>query len=112
VAVAPDGSWLVSGGDDGTVRIWDAATWQQRAVLAGSASLVAAVAVAPDGSWLASGSLDGTVRIWEATTWHAHAMMRVDYDIRACAWLGSDALALSGSAGLYLFGFLTSPSFQ
>ena len=26
VAVAPDGSWLVSGGGDRTVRIWDAAT--------------------------------------------------------------------------------------
>ena len=30
VAVAPDGSWLATGGDDGTVRIWDAATGQER----------------------------------------------------------------------------------
>jgi WD40 repeat protein len=71
---------------------------------------VTAVAVAPDGSWLASGSLDGTVRIWDAATGHAHAMMRVEYDIRACAWLGSDALTLSGSAWLYLSGFLTRTS--
>ena len=38
VAVAPDGSWLASGGDDGMVRIWDAATWRERAVLAGHTS--------------------------------------------------------------------------
>ena len=35
VAVAPDGSWLASGGEDGTVRIWDVATGQQRATLTG-----------------------------------------------------------------------------
>jgi len=33
VAVAPDGSWLPAGGDDGTVRIWDAATGQARTLM-------------------------------------------------------------------------------
>ena len=62
VAVAPDGSWLASGGWDGTVRIWDAAAGQDRAALPGHTGRVAvAVAVAPDGSWLASGGGDGTV---------------------------------------------------
>ena len=68
VAVAPDGSWLATGGEDGTVRIWDAATGQQRAVLTGHTGWVTAVAVAPDGSWLATGGDDGTVRIWDAAT--------------------------------------------
>ena len=55
VAVAPDGSWLATGGWDGTVRIWDAATGRERATLTGHTGWVAAVAVAPDGSWLATG---------------------------------------------------------
>ncbi|HXL87390.1 MAG TPA: WD40 repeat domain-containing protein, partial [Streptosporangiaceae bacterium] len=68
VAVAPDGSWLATGSADGTVRIWDAATGQERAVLTGHKDSVLAVAVAPDGSWLATGSGDDTVRIRDTAT--------------------------------------------
>ena len=75
VAVAPDGSWLASGGDDRTVRIWDAATGQERATLTGHAGRVAAVAVAPDGSWLATAGGDGTVRIWDAATGQERAVL-------------------------------------
>jgi hypothetical protein len=41
-------------GDDGSVRIRDAATGQQRAQLSKCTAWVWAMAVAPDGSWLAS----------------------------------------------------------
>ena len=35
--MAPDGSWLATGSWDGTVRIWDVATGQERAILTGHA---------------------------------------------------------------------------
>jgi WD40 repeat protein len=107
VAVAPDGSWLVSGGSDGTVRIWDVATSRERATLTDQAGRVTAVAVAPDSAWLAVGGGDGTVRIWDVATLKTRAQMRVDGSVNASVWLGSDALAVGGSAGLYLFSFLT-----
>ncbi len=63
-----DGTWLASASGDGTVRIWDPATGQQRATLTGHTGWVTAVAIAPDGTWLASGTGDGTVRIWDPVT--------------------------------------------
>ena len=81
VAIAPDGSWLASGGDDGTVRIWDAATGLEQAVLTGHLGVVTAVAVAPDGSWLASGGRDRTVRIWDAATGRERAVLVGDTDM-------------------------------
>ena len=71
LAVAPDGTWLASAGDDGTVRIWDPHTGQARHTLTGHTDAVTAVAVAPDGTWLASAGGDGTVRIWDPPTGQA-----------------------------------------
>jgi WD40 repeat protein len=68
--------------------------------------------LAPDGSWLASVGDDGTVRIWDAATGQARALMRLDNRVYACAWLGTNGLAVGGLVGLYLFDFLagTAPA--
>ncbi|MGW4994949.1 NB-ARC domain-containing protein, partial [Streptomyces mirabilis] len=75
VAVGPDGTWLATGSDDGTVRVWDVRTGQctwtvrvsepERDTSAAHSWLGVPVAVGPDGTWLATGSQDGTVRIWD-----------------------------------------------
>jgi WD40 repeat protein/tRNA A-37 threonylcarbamoyl transferase component Bud32/tetratricopeptide (TPR) repeat protein len=63
---APDGRLLATAGDDGSVRLWDAATAEELTVLPGHKGLAFAVRFAPDGKTLASGGSDGKVRIWEA----------------------------------------------
>jgi WD40 repeat protein len=64
VAIAADGTWLASAGDDQTVRIWDADKGTQRAELVAHRGPVRAVSIAADGTWLASAGDDRTVRIW------------------------------------------------
>jgi len=50
---------------DGTARLWDVATRQTIATLAGHAGPVNSVAFSPDGHTLATGSADDTARLWE-----------------------------------------------
>jgi len=66
VNCSPDGSRIVSGSNDGTIRIWDAETFEEILVLRGHESYVHSVCFSPDGALLASGSGDGTVRIWDS----------------------------------------------
>jgi hypothetical protein len=62
VAVTPDGSRIVTGSDDKTLRIWDALKGTE--LLRGSTGSVWGVAVTPDGSRIITGSGDSTVRVW------------------------------------------------
>jgi hypothetical protein len=75
VAVAADGTWLATACEDGTARIWDAATGQQRATLVGHTSWVMAVAIAADGTWLATGGGDRTARIWNSAAGQLEAAL-------------------------------------
>jgi WD40 repeat protein len=71
VAYSPDGSRIVSGGADETVRVWDAETGQELTELTGHAGTVNSVAYSPDGAHgggrIVSGGSDGTVRVWDVS---------------------------------------------
>ena len=67
VAFSPDGQCIASASDDGTIRVWDAATGEVVAgPFTGHTEAVNSVVFSPDGQRLASASDDGTIRLWDA----------------------------------------------
>jgi WD40 repeat protein len=65
VVFSPDGRWILSGGWDGTVRLWDANTGKQLRRYLGHTEGVRGVAISPDGRLAASASDDKTIRLWK-----------------------------------------------
>jgi WD40 repeat protein len=65
LAFAPNSVRIVSGGKDGTARVWSLGGGPPT-VLSGHTEPVTAVACSPDGGWIATGSGDRAARLWPA----------------------------------------------
>ncbi|RXW24196.1 hypothetical protein EST38_g1638 [Candolleomyces aberdarensis] len=92
VAFSPDGSRIVSGSDDETIRLWDAATgeaisdirfhcsemdghhWQRFPLPPSHRQGVDVVAYSPDGEFIASagGNSDGAIAVWHSASGELH----------------------------------------
>jgi WD40 repeat protein len=80
VTFSPDGRFMVSGGYDPIVTVWDAATGDEVKNLQGHTDYVNSVAFSPNGNRIASGGADKTIRVWDIVS-------------------GSELMALRGHSG-------------
>jgi RNA polymerase sigma factor (sigma-70 family) len=67
VAFTPDGSSLVSSSRDGSVRVWDASTGEEKMVLAHPGPVLS-LAIDPNGKDVTTVGSDGRLRVWDLKT--------------------------------------------
>jgi DNA-binding helix-hairpin-helix protein with protein kinase domain len=68
VAISRDGSTLVSGSDDHTIKIWNLETGELKSTLTGHSGTVTSVAIGPNGKTVVSVSDDNTIKVWNLVT--------------------------------------------
>jgi WD40 repeat protein len=67
VAFSSNGTRIVSGSGDKSVRVWDVSTGKVQSVLKGHTYWVNSVAFSSDGTRIVSGSGDKSVRVWDVS---------------------------------------------
>ncbi len=82
---SPDGSRIVTATNNGTVRVWDAATGKELARLDHDGQ-IAAAAFSPDGLRIITATSNGTVRVWDVATGGELARLDHDGQITAAAF--------------------------
>jgi WD40 repeat protein len=76
VAVSRNGKFVVSGSEDDTVKLWDAARGRLKATFKGHVGEVTAVAISGDGKLVVSGSGDRAVKLWDPAQGKAKATLQ------------------------------------
>ena len=68
VSYSPDGKRIVSGGENNTVKVWDAESGQEMLTLKGHTKRVWFMTVSSDGRLVVSVGGDNAVKVWDAQT--------------------------------------------
>jgi WD40 repeat protein len=94
VAFSPDATRIVTGGYDGSVRVWDLRTRSQLAQLSGDQNPVLSVAFAPKGEWVVAANTVGALRMWSADTYQPVGAPLLGHH----GWVNAVAVKPDGSA--------------
>ena len=101
-AISPAGDFIVSASRDGTLKVWDARTGEERRTLRGHTDWVNGCAISPAGDFIVSASSDQTLKVWDARTGACLLTLYVNDPLDACAFHpDGEHLVAAGNGGVY-----------
>jgi WD40 repeat protein/serine/threonine protein kinase len=89
IAFSTDGRWVLSGGQDRTLRLWEVSSGRCLRTFEGHTGDVTSVAFSADGRWALSGSTDCTLRLWELNSGQCLRSFRGNTSVMASRILDS-----------------------
>jgi WD40 repeat protein len=99
VCFSTDGRTVISGADDGVIRIWDASTGDQTGALAAHEGWVLGLTPSADNHTLVSVSEDMTLAIWDLRDHSLRVRIGLDTVLWSISGLGTDDAVAVGDLG-------------
>lgn len=98
LAFSKDGSILIAGSLDGTVKVWDFESRELLQALSGHSDYVWSVAISPDESIFATGSSDGRIMLWSMSDFTLLETLNPgDGGIRSVLFTADGKMMISGA---------------
>jgi len=98
-AISPDSDFVVTASADGTCKIWDRTTGEERTTLTGHIDWVTARAISPDSDFVVTVSQNKTCKIWDAATGQERASLPLSGEGRCVALHPWQPFAACGDSG-------------
>jgi WD40 repeat protein len=100
---SPDGRSIVTVGDDGVARLWDARTGHLRQTFHGHEDDVHSVSFSKDGRFFVTAGADHTARVWSVASGRARAVLETAEPIRKVAFSPNGQRVVAGGAEGFVY---------